>query len=223
MLDWTCLCGGLGDDARFFFFTAVFLFILIARQLDKINPLFLKSIFLFIIAVMILNALSGFFIQSSADENWNYVTKLYDSSGAYKCYVGEVPHGWALTIPCSTQVSSNMTTQSAISAGSGPSITFTPPVQLTTTSIISISSSVKIGQSVTFTATVLPTPDYGEVQFYIDGIATGKPVPIFGGQAIFSIAMSVGSHQIYASYSGAPDFYASISGNLTVTVSPANP
>lgn len=222
MLDWTCLCGGMSDDARFFFFTAVFLFILIARQLDKIKPVFFKSIFLFIIAVMILNAMSGFFIQSSADENWRYVTKLYDSSGAYKCYVGETPSGWALTIPCSTPVSSNTTMTSAVSTGSGPSITFTPPVQPTVTSITSSSLSVKSGQSITFTATVSPTPDYGQVQFYIDGTAAGNPITLFGGQAVFNTSLPVGTHQIYASYLGAPDFNASNSGNMTVTVSSAS-
>ncbi|MGI0102985.1 MAG: hypothetical protein ACREA7_10405, partial [Nitrosotalea sp.] len=130
MLDWTCLCGGMGDDARFFFFTAVFLFILIVRQLDKIKSLIFKFIFLSLIVVMILNTAPGFFIQSSADENWKYVTKLYDPTGMYKCYVGEVPHGWALTIPCSIPASTNMTiSSSTVSTGSGPSITFTPPVQ----------------------------------------------------------------------------------------------
>jgi hypothetical protein len=223
MLDWACLCGGTSDDARFFLFTAVFLFILIARQLDKIKPVFFKSIFLFIIAVMILNAMSGFFIQSSADENWKYVTKLYDSSGAYKCYVGETPDGWALTIPCAKPISSNTTiTQNTSSQGSGPSITFTPPVQPTVTSITSSSSSVKSGQSITFTATVSPTPDYGQVQFYVDGTAAANPITLFGGQVIFNTSLPVGSHQIYASYLGAPDFNASNSGNMTVTVLPAS-
>ncbi len=220
VLDWGCLCGGMGNETRFFFFTAVFLFILIIRQLGKIKAFFFKFIFLSIIMIMILNTMSGFFIQSYADENWKYVTKLYDPAGAYKCYVGEVPHGWALVIPCSKPVSNNLTVAgSALPAESGPSITFTPPVQPTITSIISSSSSVKSGQSITFTATVSPTPDYGEVQFYIDDTATGKPVTISGGQAIFSTSLSVGSHQIYASYSGAPDFNASISGRMTVTVS----
>lgn len=222
LLDWACLCGGLGDTARYFLFTAVFLFILIIRQLDKIKPLFFKFIFLFIIAIIIFNVASSFFIQSSTDKNWEYVAKLYDPSGAYKCYVGEVPQGWALTIPCSTPVSSNMTiTQGALSTGSGPSITFTPPIQTTTTSIVSNSSSVKFGQGITFTATVSPTPDYGAVQFYIDDMAVGKSVTIFGGQSIFSTSsLSVGSHHIFASYSGAPDFVASTSDTLTVIVLP---
>lgn len=112
-------------------------------------------------------------------------------------------------------------TQGALSTGSGPSITFTPPIQTTTTSIVSNSSSVKFGQGITFTATVSPTPDYGAVQFYIDDMAVGKSVTIFGGQSIFSTSsLSVGSHHIFASYSGAPDFVASTSDTLTVIVLP---
>ena len=217
-LDWQCLCGG--SEERYFFFTIVFSFILLIRQFDKKKSLFFKLIFSSIGLVIILNIISGFFILSSADENWKYVTKLYDSTGAYQCYVAEVPHGWAITIPCSKPISNNTTKSGGIlsSEYGGPSITFTPPTQTTTTTITSDSSSVKFGQSITFTATVSPIPDYGAIQFYIDGKATGKPLPIYGGQSTFSESLPVGLHQIYASFLGAPNFNPSISGNLTTIV-----
>jgi hypothetical protein len=216
LIDWNCLCGQAQE--RYFFFAIVFLLILVTRQLDTRKPLLFKIIFSAVLIVVVLNMASGFFIPIHAEENWKYVTKLYDPSGKYPCYIGELPN-WSITIPCTKPVSNNMTmVQSASSTGSGPSITFTPPVQPTVTSIVSNSSSVKFGQSITFTAIISPTPDYGEVQFYIDGIATGKPVTIFAGQAIFSTFLPVGSHHIYASYLGAPNFNAGISGNMTVTV-----
>ncbi|MGI0102604.1 MAG: Ig-like domain-containing protein [Nitrosotalea sp.] len=221
LIDWNCLCGQAQE--RYFFFAIVFLFILLTRQIDKRrSSLFFKLVFLAVAIVVMLNITSGFFIPIHAEENWKYVTKFYDQSGKYQCFIGELPD-WSITIPCSIPASTNMTiSSSTVSTGSGPSITFTPPVQPTTTSIISNSSSVKFGQSITFTATVLPSPDYGEVQFYTDGIPTGKPVPIFAGQVIFSTSLPVGSHHIYASYSGAPDFNASISGEITVTVLPTS-
>ncbi|MGI0073102.1 MAG: pentapeptide repeat-containing protein [Nitrosotalea sp.] len=217
LLDWQCLCGTA--EERYFFFTVVFAFILLTRQFDKRSSLPFKLIFVSMMIIIIPNIVSGFFIPSSADENWKYVTKLYDSSGSYQCYVGEVPHGWALSIPCSKPISNNVTmTASSSSTVSGPSITFTPPVVSTSTSITSSSSNMVYGSQVTFTATVLPTPDSGAVQLYIDGAAAGNPVTIFGGQTVFSTSLPVGSHQIFASYSGAPNFFASHSGLTIITV-----
>jgi Bacterial Ig-like domain (group 3) len=219
LIDWNCLCGQAQE--RYFFFTIVFLFILIARQLDKKRSLPLKLVFLAVMTIVVLNVASGFFIPIQADENWNYVTKFYDPSGKYQCYIGELPN-WSITIPCAKPISSNTTITNTVQAGSGPSITFTPPVQPTVISITSSSLSVKSGQPITFTATISPTPDYGQVQFYIDGTATGNPITLFGGQAVFNTSLPVGPHQIYASYLGAPDFNASNSGNVTVTVSSAS-
>ncbi len=216
---------------RFMSFAIVFLFILVVRQFDKKKSLLFKLIFLAVMIIVVSNIASGFFISSpgffipsSADENWKYVTNLYDPSGKYQCYVGEVPHGWAILIPCLKPMSNNVTTTTIPSSSSSipsssPLITFTPPVLPTTTSITSSSSSTISGLLVTFTATISPTPDGGTVQFYIDGTVTGNPVTIFGGQSTFNTSLlSVGSHHISASYSGAPNFYASTSGQTTITV-----
>jgi Bacterial Ig-like domain (group 3)/MBG domain (YGX type) len=67
------------------------------------------------------------------------------------------------------------------------------------------------GQSITFTATVAPTPTGGTVQFYENGIALGAPATVSGGTAFYSTsALAVGSYQITAQYGGTT-FYASSS------------
>jgi hypothetical protein len=218
-LFWSAIVRG-GMAERFMSFAIVFLFILIVRQFDKKKSLIFRLVFFAIMIIVVSNIVSGFFISSSADENWKYVTNLYDPSGKYQCYVGEVPHGWAILIPCLKPMSNNVTTiPSSSPTSSGPAITFTPPVVSTNTTITSSSTSIISGRVVTFTATISPTPDYGAVQFYIDGTPTGRPVTIFGGQSTFSTSsMPVGLHHISASYSGAPNFYASTSDQTTVRV-----
>ncbi|MGI0058289.1 MAG: pentapeptide repeat-containing protein [Nitrosotalea sp.] len=209
--------GGMAE--RFTSFAIVFLFILIIRQFDKKKSIFFRIAFFAVMIIVISNIVLGFVIPSSADENWKYVTKLYDSSGRYQCYVGEVPHGWALFIPCSNLISDNATQSNFASTTYGPSITFTPPVVSTITTISSSSSIAITGMTTTLTATVSPTPDIGMIQFYVDDTAVGYPVTIFGGQSTFSTSsLSVGLHHIYASYLGAPNFYASRSDQSTITI-----
>ena len=209
--------GGMAE--RFTSFAIIFLFILLLRQFDKKKSVFFRLAFLAVMIVIISNVVSGFVIPSSADENWKYVTKLYDSSGRYQCYVGEVPHGWALFVPCSNPMSDNTTQPKFTSTTHGPSITFTPPVVPTITTIASSSSVAIHGMATTFTATVSPMPDSGVIQFYVDGTIVGHAVTIFGGQSTFSTSLlSVGLHHIYASYLGAPNFYASKSDQMTITI-----
>ena len=90
--------GGMAE--RFMSFAVIFLFILVVRQFDKKKSLLFRLIFVVIMIIIISNIGSGFFIPSSADENWKYVADLYDPSGKYQCYVGEIPHGWQIFIPC---------------------------------------------------------------------------------------------------------------------------
>jgi hypothetical protein len=214
--------GGIAE--RFMSFTIVFLFILVIRQFDKKKSLLFKLIFFAVMIIVMLNIATGYFISSySANEDWKYVTKLYDPLGKYQCYVGETPHGWQILIPCLKPVSNNVTStmisSSSSSTSSGPAISFTPRVVSTNTTITSSSTSIIAGRVVTFTATISPIPDYGSVQFYIDDTPTGKPITIFEGQSTLSTSsMPVGLHHIFASYSGAPDFYASTSYQITVKV-----
>jgi trimeric autotransporter adhesin len=73
---------------------------------------------------------------------------------------------------------------------------------ITTTTLNTLSAST-YGQSVTFTATVAPTPSGGTVQFYDNGVALGSPMTVSGGTASYMTStLAVGSHPITATYSG---------------------
>ncbi|MGI0047462.1 MAG: pentapeptide repeat-containing protein [Nitrosotalea sp.] len=217
LLDWQCLCGQM--EERYFFFAVAFAFILIVRQFDKRrSPLFMLVLLVTMI-IITSNVVSGFSISFYHDDNWKYVAKLYDSSGQYQCYIGEVPHGWSIFIPCAKPVLTNETVITPNLSSAGPSVTFTPPIQQTTTSIAPSVSSVISGLPVTFTATISPTPNGGAVQFYVDGAAVNNPITIFGGQATLSTSMlSLGQHNVFASYLGGPNFNASMSDSTIVTV-----
>ena len=105
----------------------------------------------------------------------------------------------------------------------------------TTTTVAASASPSKLGQSVTFTATIHPqfsgTPT-GTVQFYADGNPIGLS-SISGGQAAVSTAaLTMGTHTIEADYSGDSSFTTSLGivkekvgdGASTVAVtSSANP
>ncbi len=92
----------------------------------------------------------------------------------------------------------------------------------TTTSVVSTEDPSKLGDSVTFTATVTPaqstngTPT-GSVQFSIDGNSAGSPVPLdSNGDATYTTSsLAVGSHAVTASYINADDNFEPSSGTLT--------
>jgi len=210
LIDWNCLCGQAQE--RYFFFAIVFIAILIIRQFDKRESSFSKIIFVAVTVIVTFNVASGFFIPSFADENWKYVTEFYNPDGKYQCYVGEVPSGWAISIPCTEPIAKNMTLIH------DSSVTFVPPVQSTVTTISVKSQYAVDGQPVTFTARVFPVPDNGMGQIYIDGKPSGIPATIFGGQITFTELLPEGLHKISASYFGAPNFNASSSGEITITV-----
>jgi len=93
------------------------------------------------------------------------------------------------------------------------------PPKATTTTVSSSSNPSKVGQSVSFTAEVLPTPNGGAVQFQIDGTNFGSPVTVTSGSATSgsTITLTAGSHTIKAIYSGTTNFIGS-TGSLTQTV-----
>ena len=99
----------------------------------------------------------------------------------------------------------------------------TPPLppKATATTVSSSSNPSKVGQSVSFTANVLPTPNGGTVQFQIDGTNFGSPVTVTSGSATSgsTITLTAGSHTIKAIYSGTTNFVGS-TGSLTQTVNP---
>jgi hypothetical protein len=90
----------------------------------------------------------------------------------------------------------------------------------TTTALASSLNPSKVGQSVTFTATV--TPEFsgtatGKVAFY-DGTTLLKSVALSGGAAKYTTkTLTSGTHSITATYNGSTDFTSS-SASLTQTV-----
>ena len=98
----------------------------------------------------------------------------------------------------------------------------------TATSLQSSAEPSTVGQQVTYTATVSPTPDGGTVSF-TDGGSTISGCGSVGvntstGDATCSSTYSaVGSHTIQASYSGETDFGGSQSSSRIQVVNAANP
>jgi hypothetical protein len=98
----------------------------------------------------------------------------------------------------------------------------------TTTSVSSDPNPSVFGQPVTFKADVsVVAPGDGDpagvVQFYVDGVASGNPVPLSGGSATSAAVsnLSTGDHQITASYLGGTEFQSSDSPAQTQTVNRA--
>jgi hypothetical protein len=90
----------------------------------------------------------------------------------------------------------------------------------TTATLVSSLNPSNVGQSVTFTATVIPNfgdPVAGTVTFY-DGTTVMKTVPTSGGIAkITTSALASGGHAIQATYNGGQNLNGS-SAVLTQTV-----
>jgi hypothetical protein len=88
----------------------------------------------------------------------------------------------------------------------------------------SINPSVS-GQSVTFTAFIrapFAGPNLGTVQFLIDGVNFGSPVPVslgnFSATSGATSTLAIGTHTITANYSGVAGTFAPSTGSLTQTV-----
>jgi len=92
----------------------------------------------------------------------------------------------------------------------------------TTTSLSSSRNPSVGGQSVTFTARVVPAA-VGNVQFVLDGSPLGAPVVVdaTGRARTTTAVLSVGSHTVSATYLGTADRLPSSSAPLTQTVAKA--
>lgn len=93
----------------------------------------------------------------------------------------------------------------------------------TTLDLSSSSNPAFSGAPITYTAVVAPVAPgagtiTGTVQFAVDGVDLGGPVPVVGGQAVSPVSnQQVGSHNITANYSGDSNF-AGQSDSLTQTI-----
>jgi hypothetical protein len=91
------------------------------------------------------------------------------------------------------------------------------PPQNTTTTVVSSNSSLYVGASVTFTATVrsaFGTPP-GTVTFYSDGSPIGSGGLSGNTAAISTTTLAIGSHSITATYGGSTHYSTSTSSAIT--------
>ncbi|MCX6872192.1 MAG: Ig-like domain repeat protein, partial [Verrucomicrobia bacterium] len=106
--------------------------------------------------------------------------------------------------------------------------TFTVALPTSTTTTLAATSPSTYGNSVTFTATVAPTPNGGSVQFYDNGDALGSPVAVntSTGQASISTSLLTvdggTAHSITADYDGFGIYLGSSADAVDQTVNPAN-
>ncbi len=106
-------------------------------------------------------------------------------------------------------------------AASNATMTQTVNKAATTTAVVSSVNPSRVGDAVTFTATVSPAPAAGTVQFMVDGVMVSE-VAVTGGLATYATTgLTEGAHIITASYSGDPALLASTSPDLTQNVGPA--
>jgi autotransporter-associated beta strand protein len=78
------------------------------------------------------------------------------------------------------------------------------------TTTITPVSAITYGQSTTFTATLSPVPDGGEVQFFINNALFGSPVAVntstgVATSAATSTSLAAGTYTVIATYGGSPD------------------
>jgi hypothetical protein len=114
-------------------------------------------------------------------------------------------------------------------SGTTGTLSYTVGQDATRTSVSSAPSSSSVGQSVTFTATVINatvvgiTPTGGTVTFYDGNPSSGGTAigsgTLSNGTATANVSsLAFGTHQIYAVYGGATDFAGSTGGPITQTV-----
>ena len=107
-------------------------------------------------------------------------------------------------------------------SGGNVQMTVTGSASAATTTTLSGNDSKIYGNNSTITATVVPGTAAGTVQFYVDGAPWANGVTLSGGSATIpsTITVSVGAHNIAATYSGTASYSPSATTNsaiLTVT------
>ena len=96
-----------------------------------------------------------------------------------------------------------------------------------TTTTLAGPTAAQFGQTITFTATVTPNAPgggvpTGNVFFNVDGNAPA-PVPLVGNQASFTTStLSLGSHNITATYPGNGNYNGSTSSTKSISITPAD-
>ena len=137
---------------------------------------------------------------------------IQQSSGS----IGGTPNGTPFIT--GKGLAANTTATLSVSGGNLNLVVASGSPTATTTTLNSLAGS-SYGSSVTFTATVSPTPTGGSVQFYDNGVAIGSPVTISSGAASLTTgALWAGSHPITAAYSGATGYAPSVTASASSQV-----
>jgi hypothetical protein len=98
------------------------------------------------------------------------------------------------------------------------------PVDVVTTTSLSVPSTAVTGTAVDLTATVAPNNAVGSVQFKSNGTAIGAPVTVSGGTATLSHSFdTAGAQSVTADFTAGAGFVSSSASARTVTVSDPAP
>ncbi|MBT2268418.1 Ig-like domain repeat protein [Rhodococcus erythropolis] len=98
------------------------------------------------------------------------------------------------------------------------------PVDVVTTTALSVPATAITGTAVDLTATVAPSNAVGSVQFKSNGTAIGTPVTVTGGVATLSHTFDVaGAQSVTADFTAGAGFVSSSASAQTVTVSDPAP
>ena len=130
---------------------------------------------------------------------------------------------WAPT-RCSPRENKDTT---PLNAGAGPLATISiasAPVDVETTTSLSVPATAITGAAVDLTATVAPNNAVGTVQFKSNGTAIGSPVTVSGGTATLSHSFdAAGAQSVTADFTAGAGFVSSSASAQTVTVSDPAP
>jgi hypothetical protein len=164
-------------------------------------------------------ALGGFTLDSTTGYANIIQVRLVDSGRSG----GSLPNYWSADIAYNTGAS--VIVVDGVNVNPGSWVELYPAPTSTTTTVATSGSPSVVGQQVTYTATVSPSPVTGTVAF----TDAGSPIsgcgaqPVSAGTATCNVTYtSAGSHTIAASYSGDPFFNSSTTGSsITQTVNKA--
>ncbi|WP_232319102.1 MULTISPECIES: Ig-like domain-containing protein [Rhodococcus] len=125
-------------------------------------------------------------------------------------------------------VTADFTAGAGFVSSSAPAQTVTvsdpAPVDVETTTSLSVPATAITGTAVDLTATVAPNTAVGTVQFKSNGTAIGSPVTVTGGVATLSHAFDVaGAQSVTADFTAGAGFVSSSAPAQTVTVSDPAP
>ena len=123
------------------------------------------------------------------------------------------------TVWAPTQCSPRDTASGPLNAGSGPLAT----IQILRQAVATVThldgpSAVTNGGAFALTATVVPTPDAGQVQFTRNGEDVGAPVDLVNGKATLNESLDVDGDYAYGAKFLGAEFFNPSAGSKTVTV-----